>query len=84
MKITHLETRLWFLQLNAHKNTYDENGSPNGMLVRASTKYDARGIASVVIDEFGRGVWLSSKSSSCRELHPQGKPELILASFNAG
>ncbi len=77
---TRLFTRLWVLRRKGDIK-YDEF---DAFIVRATTAYDARAIASARCATEGRAVWFSTKDSTCKELHPQGKSELVLASFNAG
>lgn len=75
--------KLWILKPR------DENGGPwmpwydkvFGFVVRSKTEEGARALASKDHRDEGKDAWLDSKLSTCAELAPEGKAEIIMRGF---
>lgn len=67
--------KLWLMKTQ-EKLSHDEY---YGFVVRAYSQHQARSIAEKAYSQTGQ-----EPNFSCEELTPEGKPEIVLSSFNAG
>lgn len=64
------------------KTRYDEN---NAAIVRAKSHKSVRQIMrNRPYGDENRDVWVNPKHSKCKEIKPEGKPQIVLIDFNAG
>ena len=56
----------------------------DGHVIRANSEAEARLMASKVSADEGSNTWLEPSSSTCIEIIPDGKVEIILSDFHAG
>jgi len=78
--------KLWLLRpIEENKKAWEPWYNKNfGSVVRAETEVEARAIGSIdAHGNEGPNVWLDSMQTSCIELLPEGKAEMVTLDFRA-
>ena len=74
------DTKLYIL-VRRDGADYDET---RAVVVRASSPRQARKLASGVHGGEGPSIWMSTKTSSCNVLKPDGKSGIIIVDYKGG